>query len=118
MSPYQGVRATSAGIGQANPSHVDGRKPYRWRGNPGWEPGDPRFREDALIGRSGAQASTALRQQRLVRFAAALAELGEPDPARAPNPAVIEAGRRVGVGGKTAIGYRTALRKQQQGATS
>lgn len=62
----------------------------------------------------GCVARTARREKRIAEFAAVLADLGEADPWKAGNPAVIEAGKRVGVGRKTAIGYRTELRKRQQ----
>jgi hypothetical protein len=65
----------------------------------------------------GCEARTERREKRIAEFAAALADLGQPDPWKVKNPVVIEAGERVGVGRKTAMGYRTELRKRQpQGA--
>lgn len=65
----------------------------------------------------GCAARTERRERRIAEFAAALADLGQPDPWKAANPVVIAAGVIVGVSEKTAKGYRTELRKRQpQGA--
>lgn len=86
-------------------------RPYRYGG-------DKPLASDSSIGRvaegSGGDVKMAARQARLERFAAILAELGEPDPVKAPNPVCVEAGKRVGVGEKTAKSYRTALKQQRQ----
>jgi hypothetical protein len=55
---------------------------------------------------------------RIASFGDALRDLGQPDPATAPLAAVIEAGKRVGVGERTAKRYRAALLKQQRGDAS
>lgn len=67
---------------------------------------------------SGADVKMAARRARLELFAAILKELGEPDPVKAPNPACVEAGKRVGVGQKTALSYRTAIKQQRERAAA
>jgi hypothetical protein len=105
-------------MGQANPYQLGADRAYKYRGDPDWVPGDPRYRDGGdLAAKAAANAGGAVgavaRRKRLLEFTAILATLGEPDPVKAPNTAVIEAGRRIGIGDKTAKGYRTALKKQR-----
>ncbi len=112
---------TATTVGQGNPAHVETGGYYKYNKDPDWVPNDPRYRETIPAYRlAGGEARTERREKRILEFAAVLADLGEPDPWHAPNPVVIEAGKRVGVGEKTAMSYRTALRKRhpQQESTS
>jgi hypothetical protein len=99
-------------MGQPNPGLVTSGKPYRWRGIPGWKPGDERFREENRPA-PGGRANTARKRARLERFAAALAPAGGPE--RASDADIREAGKAVGVGEKTARKYRADLLRQQGG---
>jgi hypothetical protein len=90
-------------------------KPYRWRGVPGWRPGDARFREPAprrateaeLAGlREASRLNSAGRAARIAEFARLCAEEGMTPP---------EAGREIGVTAPTARAYWRAIQKQQQG---
>ena len=101
-------------IGQSNPSHVTLSRPYRWRGDPTWTPGDPRFREETRPAPGGV-ANTTRRHARLERFAAILAHLAD-GPADATDADIREAGKAVGVGEKTAREYRKALLREQESA--
>ena len=102
-------------MGQSTPATVaEDTGSYHWRKHPDWYPGNPAYRENAAACQlAGAAARTERRERRIAEFAAAIAGLGEPDPWEVTNTAVIAAGRIVGVGEKTAMGYRTELRKRQ-----
>ena len=90
-------------------------KHYHRFGDPTWTPNDPRYRETIPPScLAGGAAIASRREQRIAQFKAALAELGYPDPAGAPPAAVIEAGKRAGVGEKTARRYRTMLKQRQE----
>lgn len=109
---------TASTLGHANASHATLSKPYRWRGNPDWEPGHPAYRETTPAPfTAGGAAISSLRAERIARFGDALRDLGYPVSRTAPIAAVIEAGRRVGVGEKTARAYRAALVRQQREAS-
>ena len=111
------IVVTASTMAEANPSQVTASRPYRWRKKPDWTPNDPRYRENTpagLVPGSGGAVNTSRRTARLAGFTAALAALGYPDPVNAPDRAVIEAGKRVGVGEKTAKSYRTALKQQRR----
>lgn len=108
------ILATPLTSGQVTPGLETISGGYRYQKDPTWTPNDPRYRRDrpALL-TAGSEERTARREKRIDEFAAALAELGEPDPWEATKRAVIAAGVIVGVGEKTAKSYRTALRKRQ-----
>lgn len=115
------ITVTATTLGQGNPAHVDERKNYKFRGDPDWPADRTRYEDGGdLACKRAADAGGAVgaeaRRKRLVEFTAALAELGEPDPAKAPNAKVIEAGKRVGVRAKTAKSYRTAIKQQRRGS--
>lgn len=97
-------KATSPTIGRSSAGE---HKPYRYGGNRPLE--DITERQMA-----GSRARTARREEKIREFAVILAELGYPDPVEAPNLACVEAGKRVGVGDKTAKSYRTALKQQRE----
>ena len=84
--------------------------PYVYNGD------KPLHAEKAETMLAGAAANMARRRGREDRFAAILAELGVTDLRDAPDDAVREAGKRVGVGEKTAKSYRTALKRRQENA--
>ena len=90
---------------------------WKWRGYDDWYPGNPKYTEstpERLL--AGAAAHIALRRGREDRFDAILKELGVADLRNAPLAAVIEAGKRVGVGEKTAKSYLAALKRRQESA--
>jgi len=105
------IEVTYSTMGQSNPATVaEGAGSYRYRGDPDWTPGDPRYREQARSGKpDGGPGSAGRKQKRVDDFAAALREQGY-DPWTAPKAAVIKAGRQVGVGEDTARGYRNELK--------
>jgi hypothetical protein len=108
------ITVTASTIGQSNPSQVSEGKPYRYRGDPSWTPGDARYRQNIPAHQlAGGEARAERREKRITEFVAALAELGVTDPWHADNSPFIAAGRKVGVGEKTALSYRTALRQRQ-----
>ena len=100
------IEVTYSTMGQSSPASAGEGKWYRYGGTKPLG-----TTEDRQL--PGCAARTERREKRIAEFAAALADLGEPDPWKVKNPAVIEAGKRVGVGEKTAKGYRTELRKRQ-----
>jgi len=103
-------RAVSSTLGKENPSQVDGRPPYEWRGIKNWQPGDPRFavRETLRPGPSTDSPSNTAKAkaERLALFAAALARGAD----------VLEAGAEAGVRARTARRYEQQL-KTQRGKT-
>ena len=112
------IQATPLTSGPVTPGLEAISGGYRWQGIPDWTPNDPRYREGSpgiarIAAGSGADLAATAKRQRLDRFTEILAELGCPDPVEAPNAAVNEAGRRIGVTAKTAKAYRTALRRQR-----
>lgn len=112
------LEVTYSTMGQQNPSQVTLSKPYRWQGIEDWEPGDPRFRETVPASRTlGGMARTYGREQRVARFADALAKAGHQAGQDVPLKAVIEAGASVGVGEKTARSYLSQIRKRQPGGS-
>ena len=112
------IEVTASTLGQANPSQVTASKPYRWRGNPDWEPGHPAYREPAKPAlTAGGAAIKNIRETRIAAFGEALRDLGYQNPRNASKAAVIEAGVRVGVGEKTARKYRAALLGGRQGGS-
>ena len=99
------IQATFTTMGQATNAHLTLARPYRWRGIPGWTPGDVRFRESEP-GAASAEAKAA----RFARFTAA----------RDRGAGVAAAGRVAGVAPKTARAYeakRTAALQEQQEPT-
>jgi hypothetical protein len=100
------ITVTYSTIGQAGPASVSEGRWYRYNGDRPLEAIPERQM-------AGGAARTERRERRITEFAAALADLGEPDPWKVTNSAVIAAGVQVGVGEKTAMSYRTALRKRQ-----
>jgi hypothetical protein len=108
MRSRDGIKVAMSTSGSVTPGYADQRQPYRWRGVPGWTPGDVRFREENRPGPGGA-ANASRRHARLERFGVVLAELTAGEPERASDAHVREAGKAVGVGEKTAREYRKAL---------
>lgn len=107
------IEVTYSTMGQSSLASAREGGGYRYQRDPDWTPNDPRYRRDRPARlTAGSEERTARRERRIDEFAAALAGLGEPDPWKAANPAVIAAGVIVGVGEKTAKSYRTALRKR------
>ena len=81
-------------MGQASRTSLTGRKPYRWRGTPGWMPGSRG--DDEVIGRpAGPPPMSAARLQRIARFAALLDQ----------GLTIEEAGKQMGVAPRTAELY-------------
>lgn len=113
------IEVTYSTIGQSGPSPVTLGGGYRYRGDPNWPADRSRYEDGGDLARkaaanAGGAVGAEARRRRLAEFTAALAGLGEPDPVKAPNAKIIEAGKIVGVGVKTAKAYRTAIKKQQQ----
>ena len=109
MISRDGIKVAMTTTGSATPGFEELRRNYRYNG-------DKPLEDTPAQQLAGGEARTERREKRIAEFAAALADLGETDPAEAPNPAVIEAGKRIGVGEKTAKSYRTAIRQQRQEA--
>jgi hypothetical protein len=107
---------TYSTIGQANPAELEGRKDYRWNGDPDKSEaartggGDRKVRPG-----SAGEVNATRREKRLDEFAGALAALGYPDPWDAADAAVIEAGKRAGVGDRTAKSYHAELKRRRDG---
>lgn len=115
MKTHQGIRVSSSTAGSPTPGfeHLSGG--YHFQRDPTWTPNDPRYRETIPApSTAGGSAIRKVREGRIAKFAGILADLDYPDPRDAPPSAVREAGKRVGVGWKTARSYRAALLKQQQ----
>lgn len=113
------ITVTASTLGQGNPAHVDERKNYKFRKDPNWPEDRSRYEDGGDLAckraaNAGGAVGAEARRKRLLEFTDALARLGEPDPAEAPNAKVVEAGRQVGVRAKTAKSYRTAIRQQRQ----
>ena len=90
------IRVNAITSGQANPSPLTLGKPYKYRGDPEWEPGDPRYAEPLQGGQLyGSSKETQARNARFAIFAAE----------RDKNICVAEAGRTAGVQPKTAWRY-------------
>jgi hypothetical protein len=106
------ITVTASTIGQANPSQVSESKPYRYRGDPEWVPGDARYKEDPAPGH--AAGLTRERARRLEEFEKHLDR----------GLSVNQAGRELGIKPSTARHYERdlrdlkALRAQQQGETA
>ncbi len=98
------IRVTAVTSGQANPSPLTLGKPYRWRQNPGWTPGDIRYADERLIGAPPRELPKS------VKFAAFAA-------ARDEGKGVTEAGEIAGVARKTAQRYERERREalEQEG---
>ena len=93
MTARLGIRISSSTSGTPAPGFEDLRVNYRWHG---MEPGDPKGREDALIGRpAGPPPMSAARLQRIAEFAGHLDD----------GLSVEEAGKRMGVAPRTAELY-------------
>ena len=81
-------------MGQSSRTSLTDRKPYRWRGTPGWMPGSRG--DDEVIGRpAGPPPMSAARLQRIARFAALLDQ----------GLTIEEAGKQMGVAPRTAELY-------------
>ena len=109
-------RAVTSTMAQANPSPVASRKPYRYRGIDGWEPGSVQFREreaaDAARNTLSAdhRCSADAKAARFAVFCAAReAE---------PEGTVAAAGRVAGVTSKTAQAYERERKQQQRGGVA
>jgi hypothetical protein len=104
------IIVTASTLGQSNPAELEGRRNYTWNGDPAKSEA---ARTVPYVAKpDGGPGSTARKQARLDGFAAALSEQGY-DVWTATGKAVVEAGRRVGVGYETARGYRNELKRQQ-----
>ena len=114
MRSRDGIKVAMSTAGSVTPGYADQRRPYRWRGVPGWTPGDVRFREENLPGPGGA-ANASRRHARLERFAVILTHLAD-GPEDATDADIREAGKAVGVGEKTAREYRRALLREEESA--
>ena len=94
-------RAVNSTIGQPNPSQVEDRKPYRYKGRDGWEPASVQFREREApaANRVGLPAdhrnSPAAKARRFALYCAA----------RDDGKGVGEAARAAGIAAKTAQSY-------------
>lgn len=111
------ITVTASTLGQVGESPVTLSKPYRWRGIENWTGGNiPEVLEATPPPfTAGGAAIREIRTARIARFGDILRDLGYPDPRRdIPPAAVIEAGKRVGVGAKTARKYRAALKRQRE----
>jgi len=97
------ITVTASTIGQANPSQVSESKPYRYRGDPSWTPGDPRYKEEpARLGR--LPGLTEDRAKRLEEFAGYLDQ----------GLNAVQAGRLLGIKPSTARHYERDLRILRQ----
>jgi hypothetical protein len=92
--------------GSVTPGFEELRKNYSYGG-------DKPLKDVPACQLAGGAARTERRERRITEFAAVLAGLGVTDPWKVTNSAVIAAGVQVGVGERTAMSYRTALRKRQ-----
>jgi hypothetical protein len=91
---------------------------YYYQKDPTWKPNDARYKETVKPPlTSGSASGGSLREGRIASFGEALRDLGYQNPRNASTAAVIEAGKRVGVGEKTARKYRAALLKQREAAS-
>ena len=105
------VEVTASTLGRANPAAPDRAKPYRWRGNADWYPGNPAYAEEPAGHEISAITGKQRREARLAVFADALAEglrNGLPE-----SQAVREAGERCGVGADTARDYKRLLARRE-----
>jgi hypothetical protein len=102
---------TYSTIGRANPAEIEGRKNYRWSGEPDKADKGPGAR--AMRPGSAGEVNATRREKRLQEFAAVLADLGYPDPWDATPAAVIEAGKQAGVGDRTAKSYHSQLKRRR-----
>lgn len=94
-------------MGQSSPSQLTLSKPYRWRGVPGWTPGDVRFSEPETRRPGpppGTRNSPADKARRFAVFCAAIAD----------GKTVPEAGIAAGVRTETAQKYDRERRRQQR----
>ena len=97
-------------MGQSSLSDLALGKPYRYRGDSSWTPGDPRFREPETRRPGpppGHPNSAGMKAERFARFS----------QARADGASIIEAARITGVAIKTARTYERERREQQRGAS-
>lgn len=110
------IKATAITSGQSSPAtlaedagHTSG---YRWRGIPGWQPGQGQEDRRPVV---SAERSHQRRQERIAAFAAVLKEIApHAKPGAYPLAALIEAGRRVGVGETTAKEYDRHLQQAER----
>ena len=96
-------------MGQSSLSDLALGKPYRYRGDSSWTPGDPRFRESETRRPGpppGHPNSAGMKAERFARFC----------EARASGASVRDAGTAAGIAEKTARTYEQE-RKQQRGAS-
>ena len=107
------ITVTASTIGQASPSQVSEGKPYRYRGDPEWVPGDPRYKETAPpAGR--LPGITEERAKRLEEFGRHIAQ----------GKNAVQAGRLLGIKPSTARTYERELnalkilKRQQQEESS
>ena len=105
------IKVAFSTMGQSSPATVAedaGRNAgYRWRGIPGWQPG---FDPDA----DTTPSQDSHRQGRLERIAKFEKHYGLlRRDGWSKRPAILEAGRRVGVGEATAYEYERHVRDEQ-----
>ena len=98
-------------MGQSKAAHLTERKNYTYKGTKP-DLGPDADKAHAPNPKGGTPPdSHARKQEQLAKFRVALDELGGLD---APGPAVVKAGRQVGVSDRTAMQYRTELRRQRE----
>ena len=111
MTARTGVRVSSSTAGTPAPGYHHLSGGYCWHKTPGWDPAEVGAREaSSRRGAAGASRS----RSRLERFTVILAELSGGDPERASDAQIRKAGELVGVGERTARGYRKALLRQEE----
>ena len=105
------IEVTASTMGQYNPSHVTLSKPYRWRGNPGWEPGHPDYREDIPRSEAAKKAnkSAEAKAERFREFT----RLREED-----RLSVTAAARALGIGSTAARQYEAERKAALEEKTS
>ena len=100
------IEVTASTMGQYNPSHVTLSKPYRWRGNPGWEPGHPDFREDVPRATEATKANKSA-EAKAERFR-------EFTRLREQGLSVTAAAREVRIGSTAARQYETERKQSRE----
>jgi hypothetical protein len=102
-------RVTASTMGSVTPGPAVLSGGYRYRGDPGWYPNHPRYRQSGQPSAPGGRAgeNAARREQRMAVFTAL----------RAEGVSIAEAGTRAGVSGRTARDYERRRRAGSGEAT-